>query len=146
MSFPDRGSVGTDASFDVYDPTVGAVVAVDGLTDFEATVITADLEWHGLNGNDAYAYTYRGWSFTANYDRLNGKLDAYFAEREARYRSGRALQTVTIVQTIREEDGSVSQYRFSKLDLKQSSSGRFNRDDKVTGTIEGRAGLREKIA
>lgn len=146
MSFSDAFTVGTDVRLDIYDPATQSTIAIPGITSFEATPITGDMEHHGLDGDDRFAYTYRGWNITFEYDRLDGTLDRYFAEREARYRSGGSMRSLSVTQTILERDGSVNQYRFSKLDIRQSNAGRYNRDDKVTGTIEGRAGLREKIA
>jgi hypothetical protein len=144
-SFPEAFTVGTDVSIDIYDPQDGSFTSITGITDFNARPMTQDLEHHGLEGKDAFATIYRGWEITAGYDRMDGKTDRYFAEREARYRSGLPQQTVTITQTITERDGSQSQYRFSGVEMKQDETGTYNREDKVTGRITAR-GTRTRVA
>src|SRR4051812_9237634 len=102
MPFSDFGSVGSDVSIDIYDPQDGSISVVTGITGFNAKPMTTDLESHALDGSDRFATIYKGWEISMDYDRTDGQMDAYFAAREARQRSGAPMQTVTITQTIRE--------------------------------------------
>lgn len=144
MSFNDFGSVGTDVAISLYDPDADDFTRIPGITDFSATPMTTPLESHGLEGDDRFAVIYRGWNISFNYDRRNGLMDRYFADREARYRSGAPMRGITITQTIREVNGGVSQYRFVNVELQQDNLGTFNREDKVSGSITGR-GSRERV-
>ncbi len=139
-------STGLDVALDIYDPVDNSISRIGGITRFRATPMTGDLESHTIDGEDRFGTTYRGWEMEIGYDRFDGLVDAYFAERERRYRAGLALQTVTVTQTIAERDGSVSQYRFERVTLKQTDTGDWNREDKVSGSLTGRAGRRVKVA
>ncbi|WP_424139367.1 hypothetical protein [Roseomonas chloroacetimidivorans] len=141
----DTFTTGQDVSIDIYDPVDGSIERIDGLTGFEATARTTDLESHPLNGDDLFDVRYQGFNLTMEYDRQNGKIDRYFANREARQRSGLPVPLITITETIREQDGSVTTFRYRKVVLKQDSSGNKQRDQKVTGRITG-MGTRELVS
>lgn len=141
----DSFTTGQDATLDIYDPQDDTLDRIPGLTNFEATARTTDIESHPLDGSDLFDTRYQGWNLTFEYDRQNGRMDRYFADREARQRSGLPKGVLTITQTVQERDGSITQFRFTGVELKQDSSGSYQRDQKTTGRITGMAGRRELV-
>lgn len=145
MAFQDGFTTGTDATVDLYDPQDGSLTRVAGLTNFSAKPRTKDLEHHGNDGVDRFGKLYLGWDVSFEYDREDGVLDRYFAAREARQRSGVAQGTITITQTIQERNGSITQFRFTRVELQQDDPGSFQREEKTSGKVSGMAGLRELV-
>lgn len=141
----DTFTTGDDVSLDIYDPDADTFDRIPGLTSFEPTARTTDLESHPLDGSDLFDIRYQGWNLSFEYDRQDGRIDNYFADREVRQRSGAPKKSLTVTQTIKEQDGSVTQFRFTGVVLKQDSSGTFKRDEKVTGRITGMASRRVRV-
>ena len=143
---PTEGfTTGLDVSIDLYDASDRSIASIPGITSFSAKARTNKLESRTLDGENNFGTTHQGYEITIAYDRQDGRIDAYFAEKERRYREKLPSQTVTITQTIREPDGSLSQYRFEKVTLDQDDAGTYTRDEKVTGSITGMAGKRVDV-
>ncbi len=103
---------------------------------------TAEIESRPLNGARIRANIPDGWRGTITYDRTDGRMDRYFAFRERMFHAGGNLPPCTIVETITEADGSVSQYRY--VDVSPTfNAGQARTNEKVEQTISWTASRRE---
>ena len=73
-------------------------------------------------------------------------MDDYFAEVEERYHAGLPDLPCTITETIREVDGSVSQYRYTDVVFDLESAGKKQGDKTIPMRIAFEASRRKKIA
>lgn len=87
-----------------------------------------------------------GWNLTFQVDRSSSLVDDFFAAQEAGYFAGHDQLTGTITETITEVNGSVSQFRYTKVILKLDDAGNYVGDAKVNQTISAFASRRIKVA
>lgn len=138
-------TVGHDVSVDIYDATTGQIVSFPPPTGFEAEQITKQLTSEPLNGYPLFGENPMGWKGTLEFDRYDPSIDNYFASLEALFYSGGNIVSVSITQTIAERTGALSQYRFTGVALKLTSSGKFKSGDKVPVKIDWIASTRLKV-
>jgi hypothetical protein len=131
-------NVGKDISLDIVDPVLGALrFAIR--TDFEATPEFTELKSIAADGVARYEFLPIGHKLNFSFDRKDSSIDSYFAQREAQYFSGQTLAKVTITETIRNTDGSVSVFQYAGVALKLTNRGSWKGDAKVESKIEGMA-------
>lgn len=93
------------------------------VTNFSAKPVTTDAKVKGLDGVTRNLVFHDGWQGQFDIERQNNLLDNYWAELEEAFHAGVSLQAGTIVETIREVDGSISQYRYTGVVLKVEDLG-----------------------
>lgn len=114
-------------------------VLVDGLplgpgvklVNFEAKQKTTQLQSKPLNGPNSFREIPEGWEGTFDADRTGPALDDLFCTLEARAFAGNAPPQISIMQTIKELNGTTSRYRFTGCAIKFDDAGTYKSDDKV---------------
>ena len=125
--------------------TAVGVLQINGSTGFQAMQMTQRLDHKGLDGNNKYAEIPTGWEGSFDYDREDSVADDYFAQYEAAYYNGTDPGNATITQTITENNGGTTQYRFTGAALKFSDAGTWRGDQKVPIKINFTASNRQKV-
>lgn len=87
-----------------------------------------------------------GWKGSFDIDRLGPVFDDYFAQAEEDYWSNTTEPDVILTQTVKEKNGSLSQYRYEDVALKFDDVGTYKQDDKVMQKVSYVASRRRKIA
>lgn len=95
----------------------GAVVGTANLTDFESKQEKIKLKSRPINGKPINKWLPDGWTGTMTFDRVDATMDDYFSNEEEAYWAGGAVPTIYIQEIVAENDGSVSQYRYSGVQL-----------------------------
>ena len=116
------------------------------LTDFGAKAKTSTLEGKTLDGIKQHAYIPDGYDLSFKIDRKDTSADDFWSNFEAQYYAGGNQVAGTIYQTIRESDGSVSQWRFTGVIVKLDNLGDYSGDKKVEQSFSGMASLRQRIS
>lgn len=138
-------SVGRDVTLDIVDAT-GALVRPSIATGFSSKQITTDRDVQRLDGQNDGLYLPKGWSGDFDYERQNSVLEDYIVSIEASYYAGANLSPLTITETIRENNGAVTQYRYTGVQIKLDDSGAWKGDDTVKQKLAWTATRRQKIS
>jgi hypothetical protein len=138
MSAVGSFNVGRDISLDIIDPVLGPL-RFKIRTDFTADPEYADLKSVAMDGVNRYEYLPIGHKLSMSLDRKDSTADAYFAGREAQYFNGQTLSKVTITESIKNTDGTLSIFQYSGVALKLTGRGKWAGDSKVEQKIEGMA-------
>lgn len=117
-------SVGRDVSLDLITSKGILAIASTAITKFDTTPVTTNTTSKGLDGLTRYGVFPDGWKGTLEIDRMNGTLDAFWAQIEADFYAGVNTMPGTITETIQEPDGSISQFRYTGVmfDFKDAGS------------------------
>jgi hypothetical protein len=116
------------------------------LTDFDYKPKTSTLESKNLRGKKLHAYIPDGYDLSFKVDRMNSVVDDFWAAFEAIYYAGVNQLAGTIYQTIREANGSISQWQFNGVVIKVDNLGAWAGDKKVEQSLSGMATERVKVA
>lgn len=137
-------SVGRDVSLVI----VGAngPLAFSQITGFQSKPDITDKKVKGLDGVTRHLRFPDGWSGTFDIERQDSTLDDYFAQVEANYYAGVNEQPVSITQTIREVNGSITQYRYMNVLLTPDDAGSWKGDDSVKQKLKFVAERRIKVS
>lgn len=138
-------SIGHDVAVDVFDNVTGRMVTFPAITGFSAEPNTKQISSEPLNGPPLYAENPNGWKGTLDFDRTDATVDVWFASREAKYYAGQSLFNVTITETIRESNGTVTQFRFPNCALKLAQAGQWKASDKVSLRIDWAGSTRTQV-
>jgi len=137
-------NTGRDVVLDVTTPT-GALRLPTTTTDWEAKPKYKTIESVALSGENNHANVPIGWTGTIGLDRTDDAIDAFFATLEANYYAGINIGYATITETISEGNGSVSQYRYTKVALRLEEHGKFVGDDRIQVRIGFEASRRIRL-
>ena len=137
-------SLGKDISFTVVTSTGN--LTINGKTDYDIKPMFTDLKHKDLDGTTTYAYEPDGWSISIKAERRDSAVDTYFAQLEAAYYAGQNILPGTILETIREPDGSTSQYQYTNVVLKYDDAGNWKSDGFIQISLTGMATRRIKVA
>ena len=137
-------TVGKDLSFTL--ATANGTLDLSGVTDYSTKQMQKDLSHTGLDGVTEHGIIPGGWQISIKLDREDAVLDNYFAAREADYYAGINVPGGTIYETIKERDGSISQYRYTGVVLKYEDAGSWKGDSYVPVGLTAMATRRIKVA
>lgn len=138
-------STGRDASFDIIDPESG-VIRFEIKTRVEETPIYDDLASKGLDGITRRDAVPDGHRLVFGVDRKDGRLDTYFANREDRHFRGQKVPNVSVTRSVKERDGSISQFRYTDCTVKLTGGGTWAGNGIATQGLELMAARKIKIA
>jgi hypothetical protein len=116
-----------------------------GLTDFSAKPKTTTIESKKLDGIKNHAYIPDGWELSFKIDRMDTTADDFWAIYEANYYAGVNQLSGIIYQTLKEADGSVSQWQFNGVVIKLDNAGDYAGDKKVEQPFSGMATQRVRV-
>jgi len=138
-------NVGKDVTLQVVTPQ-GPLNLPVTTTGFESKPQYSKLRSKGLDGVNRGANIPDGWEGSITLDRSNSVVDDFFAAQEAGYYAGQNVLNATITETIREINGSVSQYRYIGVCLSFDEAGSKKGDQLISQTIGFYASQRIKVA
>lgn len=136
-------TIGKDVSLDITGPS--GPLRFNIRTGFTAKQETNDIKVKRADGIVDHLVIPDGWTGSFDYTRQDSLLDDYFAGLEQNYYSGINNAPLTITETITEANGSVSQYRYTRVVLKYDDAGAKTGDDVVKQKISFMASRRLKV-
>lgn len=137
-------SVGKDVALDIIGPN--GPIRFTLITMFDAKQDTSEVKVKGLDGITRPVVFYDGWSGSFALERQDSSMDDYFAKLEADYYAGVNQSSLTIMETITEVSGAVSQYRYTGVILKFDDAGSWSGDATVKQKFSFIASRRLKVA
>lgn len=137
-------SVGRDVSLDIVG--LGGPIRFNLITGFNARPDTTDVKVKGLDGETRHVMFPDGWTGTFDVERSDSVVDDLFAQLESNFYSGLNLPAISIMETITEVSGAVTQYRFTKVILKLDDAGNWAGDATVKQRISFMSARRLKVA
>ncbi len=137
-------SIGKDVSVDIVLPSGGHLVLAQ-ITGFDAKPKMKKLNSVGLDGVNRHATIPEGWQLSFELDRANVVMDDFWAQFEAAYYAGQTTFNATILETIQEVDGSISQWRYEGVALAFDDAGNWKSDQYVKQRVSGDASFRKRI-
>lgn len=138
-------TVGRDITVTVVT-SLGAVAKFSVRTGFSKRQETNDVKVKRADGIVDHVVIPDGWTGTFDYDRGDSTIDDYFANLETAYYAGTNIASGSIVETITENDGSVSQYTYTGVQMKLSDGGSQTGDNTLKMKIDWMASRRKKTA
>jgi len=146
MAGENTFNIGRDgAQVTIIDSNVGPVT-ISNIVSFESKPGMLKLKSNPLNGRILRRAIYDGHSGTFEVDRQDSSYDDYFADAEAAYFEGLPPGQIFITQTVKELDGSVSQWQYSDVALYPEDSGTWRAQEKVVVKFSFEAGRKIRIA
>lgn len=137
-------SIGLDVSID-FIGSFGSVQRFSNVTHFDAKQETKQIKIVGINGNIDLLELPNGWNGSIEIDRKNQVLDQYISQFEANYYLGVNILSASITQTIKEADGSRTQFNYTGVMFKLSDAGAWKGDEIVKQKLDWVAGRRLQI-
>lgn len=137
-------SVGRDVSLDVVG--LNGPIRFNLITGFNAKPDTSDVRVKGLDGKTRHVIFPDGWSGTFDIERQDATVDDVFAQLESNFYSGLNLPALSILETITEVSGAVTQYRFVDVILRLDDAGDWKGDQTVKQRVSFMASRRLKVS
>ena len=128
-------SIGRDVTITVVAPG-GGVLDFGKITQFDSRQESNDHKVIGIDGITDNLRFFTGWSGSFACERRGPSLDAYFKQLEANFYAGIDEPPATILQTIVEPSGAVTQHRFERVLLKYSDAGTWKGDSSVPVKVD----------
>lgn len=139
-------NVGRDgAQITFFDSVLGRVT-FNGQIGFETKPRTKKLESETIAGVTKFRNLPNGHEGTFEFDREDSSVTDFFARQEANFFAGLPPSEGVITQTIKELNGSPSQYQYVGVVVALDEDGNFKGLDKVTQKVEWRASKKIKVA
>src|ERR1700761_7368617 len=114
-------SVGKDVSVTVV--TSYGTLTFNGLTEFSADPMTTDIRSKLIDGTPKFGFIPDGYKGSFKLDRLDPRVDNYWAQVEADYFAGKNNPAGTITEIIQEADGSTTEWRYDGVVLRLEKAG-----------------------
>lgn len=137
-------SIGLDVSVDIIG-SFGSVQRFANVTHFDSKQETKQIKIVGINGRIDLLEIPNGWNGSIEIDRRNQVLDQYIALFEENYYNGVNILSASITQTIKEADGSRTQFSYTGVMFKMSDAGAWKGDEIVKQKLDWVAGRRRLI-
>lgn len=138
-------SIGRDIAVNCTLPG-GGQLQIAGITEFDRKPKQKKLESHALDGITRTATIPGTWTLSFSIDRNNREIDDFFSAVEEAYFQGQTVENVTVLETITEPDGSISQYRYEGVSLHFEDAGNWKADSYVKMKLGGEASRRVRVA
>jgi hypothetical protein len=138
-------TIGSDCTIDVFDPISGGLLTLNGITSFEPRQMTDNSMRRRLDGTVHPLLIPGGWEGTIGLDRLDDAIDRYFSGWEDAYYSGQNMRTGSITETIRNPDGSISQYRYEEVMFRYDNAGTRRGEQAIEISLAFQSARRRKI-
>jgi hypothetical protein len=119
-------TVGKDISFSIQGPN--GTLTLNGVTDYVPKPIWSDLKHKGLDGLTQHAPVPDGWEIDVKLDRQDNNVDMFFATLEANYFAGQNLISGSVTESIKEKDGSITQFQYQNATFKLNDAGSYKGD------------------
>jgi hypothetical protein len=137
-------NTGKDVSMDVVLRD-GRILRIGNITKFDRKPITKKLQSDGIDGVPRRGVIPQGWQLTIEADRDSPDVEAWWAQYEADYFAGATVQNVTILETMIEADGAVTQFRYEGVAFHLDDAGNASADKFIPLKLSGEASFRRQI-
>lgn len=137
-------TVGRDITINVVTPSGALNLTL--ITDFQSKQETINTKIKGLDGVTRPLRFFDAWGGSMMLERQDSTLDDYFSQLEANYYAGLSEGPVSITETIQENSGALSQYRYLNVLLQFDDAGAYRGDATVKQSVSFVASRRIKIA
>jgi hypothetical protein len=137
-------TIGRDISLNIIGPN--GPLAFSQIIGFQSKPDTTDQKIKGLDGVTRHLRFPDGWSGTFELERQNSTLDDYWVQLEDNYYAGLNETPISVTETIREVNGSISQYRYVDVLLTIDDAGSYKGDKSVNQKIKFVSARRLKVA
>lgn len=124
-------SIGKDVSAVIMFNGSPVPIPANAITGFEPKPRTSTETRQGLDGGIRDAVYPNGWEGSFDVDRLDNTLEALWAQIENAYYSGQNVGTGTITETETNPDGSISQWRYTRVVYKLETVGERKPDSVI---------------
>lgn len=134
-------NLGTDLSVTVISNNTGQPIALGGrLVEFDAKPDIKDVESDPID-NQFYTtirQVYGKWTGSLKVDRATGDLDILMSQQEANYHAGgpQSYYTITALVNNSEPGYAPTQLIFNQCTIKLTTMGTWNKNDKVSVTVD----------
>jgi hypothetical protein len=125
-------NTGQDVTLVLTDPNTGNVLSTVTVINFESKPINETKRIDPLDGYSVPLIFYTGWEGSLEIERTGDELDIYWATLEANYYLGLNQTGITINQTIRNPNGTTSQWQYINTILQLTDAGTWSRTNSVT--------------
>ena len=139
-------NIGRDVKITVISPVTNLPLDFDIVTSFDKKSEAAEVKVKGMDGIVRHAYLPDGWKGTIEVDRASDVVDSHFAALEEAYYNGVTILNGSILETIVERGGLISQYRYEEVAMKLSDAGKSEGDKPIKMKIDFGASRRKKVA
>lgn len=143
MPMKNAFSLGHDIAVDFNLPQ--GPVRFTIITDVARKQNVKDVESHGIDGVCRYAVIPGGYEGTLEVDRGGPALDQAIDTLDQLYYAGAPVPYGSILETINEPDGSITQWRFSLVVFNAEDLGSWKGDAKVTQKLRWKASFRTQV-
>lgn len=124
-------SLGPNNSITIFDATGEINLGTFTELTFESRPIQDRRKINLMNGSTYDLVFNHGWEGRISIQRTNPFLDQYWGILEVNVRAGLPYPTFTIVQTIRETDGTTSRFTFQGAILTYDQAGTWQNEEGV---------------
>jgi hypothetical protein len=140
-------TIGRDVTVTLAGPGgTTTVIPSTAITKFDAKPQKRE-EWsRPLNLPPQPLYMPDGWKGNLEVDRQDATLDTFQSNLEATFWAGQNTLSGTVLVSVTEVNGAVTQYRFDGCMFWVDDPGSYNADNKVTQRLEFCAGTRKRVA
>ena len=115
------------------------------VTSFSSKQENIDQEIKGLDGITRRLRYFNGWTGRLTVERQDSALDDYFARMEDGYYAGLNEAPVSISETIQENSGALTQWRYIGCLLKYDDAGEKRGDQSIKQSLSFIAFRRRKV-
>lgn len=136
-------SVGRDITLELNFSGGPLVFAPHAIQNFDRKPLAPIKNYMGMDGIIIPVLFHNGWELSIDVGRFDNGLDLWWAEAEALYYQGISLPGGTIIETIQEATGAVSQFIYTNLVLKLDDAGNWKGDEFVTQKLSGVASRKQ---
>lgn len=140
-------TIGRDVTVTIAGPGGQAIVIpANQVTGFNAKPLKRE-EWaRPLNSPPQPIYTPDGWRGTIDVDRQDATLDTFQSNLEAAFWGGQNTLSGTVLETITEDDGSITQYQYNSVMYWVEDPGSYRTENLIKQRMEFCAGQRIRVA
>lgn len=136
-------SVGRDISITVM--TSSGPLTINKITGFSSHQLTTKQKVKRMDGITDPLRFFDGWAGSFDVERQDSIVEDYFVQLEQNYYSGIQEQPVTILETIEETNGNISQYRYERAILSLDNAGDWRGDSSVKIKISFEASRKKQV-
>lgn len=126
-------SLGRDVTLTIIGPS--GLIVLDTITNWKRKQDDSVQRIVPINGDTDHLQFFYGWSGSFDLERGGPQLDLYFALKESNYFRGIRDKNVFIKELIDEPDGSISDFKFTKVKLSYADAGDFAGDKSVKQSV-----------
>ena len=140
-------TVGRDVTVTLTGPgSTSIIISASQVTSFDAKPGKREVWSRPLNLPPLPLYMPDGWRGTLSVDRSDATLDTFLNTLEAAFWNGQNTLAGSVLQTITEDDGSITQWQFPNAMFWVDDPGAYHADGIINQRLEFCAGRRIRIS